>query len=149
MKLSAHFTLEELTASHTAVRKGIDNTPSPEVVLNLKMMLCPVLESIRGLFWAPVHISSAFRCNALNRVIGGADTSKHKDGLAADFNVEGFTPLQVAKKIAESDIEFDQLIFEGTWVHIGLSYEKPRRQCLMCTFPSGRATYTEVDFTKL
>lgn len=145
MKLSVHFTLEELTESHTAERKGINNSAPPEIVLNLKMMLCPVLEAVRELFNAPLIIDSGYRSVALNRVIGGAATSAHVKGLAADIRVKGFTSLEVARRIGASGIQFDQLIMEGTWVHIGLSYETMRNECLIATFPSGRAVYQKTD----
>ena len=132
-KLSPHFTLEELTVSQTATRRGIDNTPPPGVVANLKR-LAAALEDIRGLLGdQPLHISSGYRSPALNKAIGGARTSQHQFGLAVDFTAPGFgTVLQTAKKIAASGIEFDQLICEyGSWVHVGLAADaSPRRQKL-------------------
>jgi zinc D-Ala-D-Ala carboxypeptidase len=50
MMLSAHFSLEELTASEIAARAGIDNTPSAEVAHNL-VRLAEGLELVRLLHW--------------------------------------------------------------------------------------------------
>ena len=64
--------------------------------------------------------------------VGGSKISAHMQGLAADFTAPGFgTVLQVARKIAASEIAYDQLIYEfGSWVHIGLSTGHPRQQNL-------------------
>jgi hypothetical protein len=130
-KLSEHFTLDEMILSQTAARKGIDNTPSAEIVANLKVMAA-TLEEIRALLGAPILISSGYRSPALNKAVGGSKKSAHMLGLAADFTAPGFgTVLQVAKKIAASDIAFDQVIYEfGSWVHVGLRVEAPRREKL-------------------
>ena len=132
--LSEHFTLEELTFSQVAARQGIDNTPPPEIVQNLKRVAA-VLEEVRSLLGGKViHINSGYRGPALNAIIGGSKTSAHMTGLAADFIAPAFgSVLEIAKAIEVSGIVFDQLIHEyGTWVHIGLAANgaKPRRQKL-------------------
>jgi len=140
--LSEHFTLEEMTASQTAVRKGIDNTPSASVVENLRRV-AGTLEQIRALVGAPVHVSSGYRSPELNAAVGGARDSAHLQGLAADIEVPGMTPQELAKAIEGAGIQFDQLIYEGTWVHVGLAAGPLRGQVLTATFNGGRATYTE------
>lgn len=142
MNLSEHFTLDELTASQTAVRKGIDNTAPPAVVENLRRVAA-VLEQIRALVGKPVTVSSGYRCPALNAAVGGARYSAHMQGLAADITVVGLTPKALAKAIIDAGIVFDQLIYEGTWVHIGLAAGAPRSQVLTATFTGGHAAYTE------
>jgi hypothetical protein len=131
--LSDHFTLEELVLSQTAAREGIDNTPSPEIVENLRR-LAGVLEEVRNLLGGvAILISSGYRSPALNRAVKGANKSAHMDGLAADFTAPRFgTVLEVANKIAASSIAYDQLIHEfGSWVHIGLAVSgAPRRENL-------------------
>ncbi|MEI7897384.1 MAG: D-Ala-D-Ala carboxypeptidase family metallohydrolase [bacterium] len=132
--ISEHFTLEELTFSQAGARQGIDNTPSPEILLNLNRT-AGVLEEVRTLLGgASIHINSGYRCAALNTFIGGSKTSAHLHGLAADFIVPSFgSVLEIAQAIAASGIVFDQLIHEyGTWVHIGLAPTgvAPRRQLL-------------------
>ena len=132
-KLSEHFTVEELIFSQTAMRKGIDNTPAPEIVRNLRR-LAGVLEEVRALLDAPVVISSGYRSPALNRAVGGAMNSAHMRGLAADLTVpDAGAVLQVARRIAASNIAYDQLILEyGSWVHVALADDgaSPRRQDL-------------------
>jgi hypothetical protein len=133
-RLSRHFTLEELTASQTAARRGIDNTPPAAVVRNLRR-LAALLERIRRLLGGvPIRVSSGYRCRALNAAVGGARASAHMAGLAADFTAPGYgSVLQVARRIAASSLRYDQLIHEyGAWVHIGLAAprRKPRRRNL-------------------
>ena len=134
MRLSKHFTLTEATKSQTAIRKGIDNQPSDSELLNLKFLANEILEPIREMVSyergkdTPLYISSWFRNIQLNDEIGGSKTSDHVFGLAVDIDLDGryldFTNADLYRLIKESDLVFDQLIWEfGTkdnpaWVHI-------------------------------
>lgn len=131
MKLTEHFTLEELIFSETAIRHGLDNTPNEDVIDNLRL-LASHLEEVRSLLGVPIIISSGYRCPALNRAVGSKDTSAHVQGLAADFTAPAFgSPLKICQEIRDcSAIRFDQLIHEfGTWVHFGVAVA-PRRELL-------------------
>lgn len=131
MLLTPHFTLEELTASQEAARRGIDNTP-PDSVMPALQRTAEGLEAIRvRLGMAPVHVSSGYRCLALNRVLGSRDTSQHVLGEAADFTAPRFgPPAAVVAALRGSGIGYDQLILEfGRWVHVSFS-DKPRLQVL-------------------
>ena len=141
MKLSEHFDLNEFTASQTAVRKGLSNTPSDEVVERLRM-LAATLEQVRSLLGNhSIRISSGYRCLALNRAIGSGDTSAHVLGYAVDFTCPGFgTPKEVANVIAESPIKFDKLIYEGNWVH--LSIDPLNRRELLTAHFGGKTWYS-------
>ena len=143
MKLSEHFSLDEFTASETATRKGIDNTPPPVVTEKLRM-LAATLEQVRSLLGNnSIRISSGFRCLELNRAIGSGDLSAHVLGYAVDFTCPGFgTPKEVSNKIAESPIKFDQLIYEGTWVHLSVD-PRNRREVLTAHFGKGKTSYTK------
>ena len=116
MLLTAHFSLAELTITQV---RGVDNTPPPEVIEHLKI-LAAGLEEVRALLGKPVLVNSGYRSPAVNVAVGGAVHSAHMLGYAADFICPGFgTPLEICRKIADTDfIRFDQLIEEGTWVHI-------------------------------
>ena len=144
MKLSPHFHLVEFTRSATALRLGIDNTPTVSHLENLKR-LASVLEQVRLILGSPIIITSGYRSPALNRAVDGSATSSHCDGLAADFHVPGFgSDMQVAQAIAESDIQFDQLIFEqarSTWVHLGID---PRMRRQVISWRSGRGYRTGI-----
>ena len=132
--MTPHFSLDELTFSNTAIRLDIDNTPAEAELKNLQR-LAEGLEQIRTkLDSNPIKLSSGYRCLKLNRALKSRDTSYHVRGLAADFTCPKFGSVnEVMRAIADSSIEFDQLIFEfDSWIHIGFSEAgaKPRRQML-------------------
>ncbi len=142
--VSPHFTLGELTLSQVAIRRGLDNTPTPPVLRSLGR-LAQALERVRqSLGNVPILISSGYRSPAVNKAVGGARNSAHLSGLAADFTAPAFgDPRAVALHLAaDHDVLFDQLIFEGSWVHIGLSASgvMPRREVLTAVFRRGIPT---------
>jgi hypothetical protein len=132
LQLSEHFRLSEFLRSETAARLGIDNTPSEEIVEALRRNAAN-MEGVRIVLGVPIHISSGYRCLALNRALKSKDTSAHVDGRATDFDAPAFgSPLAVCRQIEDSPIHFDQLIYEHTWAHIAWARygEMPRRQVL-------------------
>ena len=143
MQLSKNFKLNEFTASQTATRKGIDNTPAAPIIERLRM-LANTLEQVRSLLGDnSIRISSGYRCINLNRAIGSGDSSAHVQGYAVDFTCPNFgTPKEVANKIAQSDIKYDQIIYEGTWIHLSVD-PRNRRDVLTAHFKGGKATYTK------
>jgi uncharacterized protein YcbK (DUF882 family) len=134
MQLSPNFTLDELTHSDLAVRKGIDNSPGMMASANL-VRLANLLEQVRKCFGKPIMINSGFRCKTLNDAVGSKDTSQHMIGCAADIRISGMTPDEVVKAIIQSDIQFDQMIREfDSWVHISVTNraeDTPRNQILI------------------
>jgi len=132
MKLSPHFSLEELTHSDTATRLGIDNTPTVEVIDNLTF-LAGELEHVRNILGHPMLISSGFRCYALNDHLGSKRTSSHTKGLAVDFICPSFgNPRSVCDAIIMANINYDQVILEyDRWVHLSFKQENPRNQALI------------------
>ena len=130
MKLSEHFTLDELTFSQTATRHNIDNTPDKEALANLKG-LANFLEVVRQKVGKPIIVTSGFRSVQLNAKVGGSIYSAHMDGRAADIVAPAFgTPRELAELIVALDLEFDQVLLEfDRWVHVAVS-EKPRHQIL-------------------
>ena len=122
MQISEHFTLEELSFSETAARLGLNNTPGPIAVTNLGLVAA-VMEEIRTLLGdRPIPVHSGYRSPQVNKAVGGTTTSAHCLGLACDFVCTEFgTSYDVALAIQKSDIEYDQLILEYGWVHIGLA----------------------------
>jgi zinc D-Ala-D-Ala carboxypeptidase len=120
MQLTENFSLEELVASETATRCGINNTP-PDRLLDNLMVLARGLERVReALGGLPIHINSGYRCERLNSSIGGAGNSRHVQGLAADIVCPRYgEPLAVCLAIAASGIRTDQIIHEfGKWCHV-------------------------------
>lgn len=149
MQLSSHFSLEEMTASQTASRKSIDNTPSPEIIENLTR-LCAFLETVRDTLQSPMNISSGYRSPELNKAIGGVANSQHCQGLAADFTSSHYTLDGIIKLIISEQLPFDQLIKEFPdssgrgWVHISIPNDPndtPRQQVLIIDH-TGTRPYT-------
>lgn len=126
--LSTHFTLEELCDSQTAARQGIDNTPDARTIEALKLT-CYGLEEVRKeLGDKPILISSGYRSPALNKAVGGQQSSQHLLGQAVDFTCPSFgTPKEIVDRLKESAIQFDQVILEfNRWVHISFSARNRR-----------------------
>jgi hypothetical protein len=140
--MTPHFTLAELTASETAERHGIDNTPTPEHLENLQR-LAEFLETVKAaLGGKSVMINSAYRGPAVNEKVGGSKSSQHMIGCAADIRIPGMNPDQVCRAIIEAGLPFDQLIREfydptkaaGGWTHVSVTNtpgSTPRKQALI------------------
>ena len=132
MRLSPHFSLEELTHSDTATRLDIDNTPTVEIIDNLTF-LAGELEYVRNILGHPMLVSSGFRCHVLNNHLGSKRTSCHTKGLAVDFICPSFgNPHSVCDAIVSANINYDQVILEyDRWVHLSFHPTKPRNQALI------------------
>jgi len=135
LKLSPNFHLDEFVTSQTAARRGIDNRPTPEVIKRLRNT-AKNLEKVRAVLGKPILISSGYRSPALNKAVGGSATSDHMTGDAADFISPGFgSPIAVCRAIVAAGIKFDQLIEEGTWIHISFG---PRMRGQILTMRNGK-----------
>lgn len=111
---------------------GIDNSPNSEIVNNLKQLVDNILDPLREEYGKAIIVNSGYRCDALNKAVGGSKTSYHRYGLAADITGKSKSENKKLFKLAQSlDLPFDQLINESnySWVHISYS-EKPRKQIL-------------------
>lgn len=142
-KLSKNFTLEEFLISQTATRLGIDNTPNAVVRSNLNALVNSLLQPLRDKLGKPIVVSSGYRSSALNAAIHGSKSSQHCFGEAVDFTVIGMPVLDVCKFILDSGLEFDQLIYEGNWVHLSYSKTKNRRNVLEAVFSSKGVSYKQ------
>jgi hypothetical protein len=151
MKLSANFTLSELTKSQTAVRKNIKNEPSTAHVENLIHLAETVLQPVRDHFGKPVVISSGYRSPELCEAIGSSTKSQHARGEAADFEIMGVDNMQLAMWI-NKNTNFDQLILEfyepgdpnSGWVHCSAVREGSRAQVLKASKVEGRTKYENI-----
>ena len=156
MKLSEHFSLEELIVSPTAKKLGIPNTPTQEHIENMKYVCEKILEPVRAHFGKPVTINSSYRSPAVNAKVGGSKTSQHCNGQAVDFEIQGVSNKALADWVGDN-LEFDQVILEfwsskeganSGWVHASIRRDgKNRKQRLIATKKGGKTTYTPVaDF---
>ena len=125
MQLSKHFTLEEMTRSMVAARKGIDNTPGAGEIKNLGDLCYEILEPVRAHFAKPIMVSSGYRSEELCEAIGSKKTSQHAKGQACDFEINGIPNIKVAYWLT-NNVDFDQCILEfykpddgqAGWIHV-------------------------------
>lgn len=133
MKLSNNFDLAEFVKSDTATRMGIDNTPAFQEVENIARLVVNVLQPLRNAYGKPITVNSGYRCQALNKAVGGSPTSSHMKGEAADITAgskeENKVLFELVKKL---NLSFDQLIEEKefSWVHISYRKGNNRNQIL-------------------
>ena len=129
-----YFTLKELTATS---KRSIDNTPTWEVVEHLAELTEKILEPLRVAWGSSINVTSGYRCEALNKAVGGVATSAHKQGYAADL-VPGNGKIDEFGKFArdwlvKNKVKFDQILFETKgktkWVHIGLYSSTGSQRC--------------------
>jgi hypothetical protein len=154
-KYPTNFSREELLHSETALRHNIDNQPhSPEHeknLLNLAWFLQSLRDALSEHFGkeVPISVSSGYRSEALNTLVGGSKRSAHSHGLAADFRAIGVSVEAVFKFIHEHEAfshMLDQVIDEfGAWVHVGIRQpktNKKRWEFLLARKKGGRTVYT-------
>lgn len=130
--------MRELTHSATAVRKGIDNTPTAEVKANLTALVANVLDPLREAYGKPIVINSGYRSPRLNKLVGGVARSQHTKGQAADIRGTSATVAENKKifnLILKLGLPFDQLINEHgySWVHVSFKESGNRREVLHIT----------------
>ena len=127
-----YFTIKELCKSTTAISKNIDNSPNSEITKNLEQLVDNILDPLREKYGKPITINSGYRCEALNKAVGGSKTSQHRYGQAADITGGSKSEnKKIFDLIQQLKLPFDQLIDESnfSWVHISYS-SKPRKQVL-------------------
>lgn len=142
MNLSKHFTLDEFTFSQTAVRNGLDNTPSPAVIANLQNLCNNLLEPLRERV-GPIRITSGYRSSLVNSRVGGASNSQHLYGEAADIVVPGMSVYDVACLVRDEFL-YDQVIQEfGRWTHVSLRMlpTQNRKMPLTAMLKNGKTVY--------
>lgn len=149
MNLTQNFSLEELTKSEAALRKGLDNTPDEEVIQNLQVLCENVLQPLRDAYKRGIKVNSAYRSPDVNAAVGGVRTSDHCKGQAADIEIPGVPNAEVAQYLADN-FDFTQVILEGYkknipdsgWVHVSYNPNNLKREVLTATFVNGKAIYS-------
>jgi len=141
-KMTANFTLGELTYSRTAISNNIRNIPNAEQIKNLQRLCETVLQPIRDEF-GYVIIISGFRNAELNSLVGGSPTSDHLHGLAADFVCPDSDMKKIAIWICDY-LDFHQLIDsidERGFIHISIHGKKHRE-----TLVESKKKYHKIAF---
>jgi hypothetical protein len=143
MKISEHFSLQELVRTST----GLKNEPSPTAKVSLIMLVQNVLEPARLSFGKPIKVTSGFRSPSVNKAIGGATNSQHSKGEAADLFCEDNAKLF---EIIRNELVFDQLIWEGgtklqpAWVHVSYKTQGNRSEVLRMVKENGKTKYIKL-----
>jgi zinc D-Ala-D-Ala carboxypeptidase len=148
-RISEHISYREGTKSNTAARLGIDNTPRKYEVTNMVGVAYNVFEPLRKYVGGPIRINSFYRCEELNRAIGGSSRSQHCEGRAIDLDdTLGHKTNAEMYQYIKDNLSFDQLIWEfgddtnPDWIHV--SYVHPdenRKRCLRAERTNGKTTY--------
>lgn len=142
MQLGKYFTLDEMTHSQTASRVGVRNVPNAKELEALKQLVEKILDPLRAAAGKPVVISSGFRSERVNALVGGSASSQHRFGEAADLTIPGMTTDEIVALIRRKNLPFDQLIEEfGSWVHVSYG-PRNRRQVMRARKVGSRTVYT-------
>ena len=152
-KISKHITYKEAIRSATALRLGIENTPSDYELQNMELIAEKVFEPLRRAVNGPIKINSFFRCEELNKAIGGSSRSQHCQGRAIDIDdVYGYVSNSYMYYYIKDNLDFDQLIWEfGTdtepdWVHVSyVDNDRNRKRCLLAYKEHGKTKYKDIS----
>tara|TARA_Y100001972_G_scaffold60241_2_gene73717 strand:- start:25798 stop:26259 length:462 start_codon:yes stop_codon:yes gene_type:complete len=151
-KISDHISYKEATKSNTASRLGIDNTPNSYHLSNMSILADRLFEPLRKWVGGSIKINSFFRCEELNRAIGGSSRSQHCEGRAVDID-DTFGNKSNAEMFAyiKNNLDFDQIIWEfgddlnPDWVHMSyVSESENRSRALRATREDGKTKYTVI-----
>ena len=132
LMLSEHFSVDEFTFSATAQAMGIVNSPGSNELANLRFLCREVLEPARKVIGEPIHITSGYRCPALNRAVGGVAQSYHVNGLAADLHIVSDAHASRLADALNAQPCCDLILVEhahGTsWLHVQARKLSPRHR---------------------
>ena len=120
MRMGEFFSWEEMTYSRRAVEKGLDNRPGAEARKALEHLVLHLLDPLRRLYGKPIAVTSGYRCEEVNRLVGGVPDSQHVKGEAADCYVPDAGELLVV--LRRSGLVFDQAIHyrKRNFLHLSL-----------------------------
>lgn len=130
--ISEHVSYNEATISPTALRLGIDNTPTPAIISKMKDVATFCFEPLRLWYGKPIKVNSFYRCMDLNKKVGGSATSQHCKGEAMDISAGSKAENKKLFNWCKSNLEYDQLIneYDYTWVHISYRKGNNRNQAI-------------------
>lgn len=144
MKIGKYFTLEELTAN----KAGLTNNPDALAKSNLTSLVKNVLDPVREMYGKPITVTSGFRNMYVNKNVGGAPSSQHLKGEAADIDTKADN-AELFKMIRENFV-FDQLIWEGgdnnapAWIHVSYKTQGNRNEVLQMKYLHGQKAYIRI-----
>lgn len=136
-RISEHITYEEATKSLTAIRLGISNTPDEHTLINMKIVADKCFEPLRRNYGHPIKVNSFYRCESLNKAVGGSATSQHCKGQAIDMDAGSKEENKKIYDWCKANLIFDQILWEfgddigPDWVHISFNAGNNRNQALI------------------
>jgi hypothetical protein len=148
MNLTKNFTLSELTKSETALRRGLNNEPTQEIISALQLLAVNVLQPVRDHYAKGVKVNSGYRSPEVNAAVGGSRTSDHCKGQAADIEIPGVANAELAEYIKDK-LQFTQLILEfytqgvpdSGWVHVSYDPSNLKKQVMTAVRRDGKTVY--------
>lgn len=143
--ISKNFNYSEFELSATAKAHKIDNRIPSDVKPHVKEFVTTILQPLRDETGKVITISSGYRCKAVNDLTpGSSSTSQHVKGEAADIKIAGMKPVEIAQKIYDMDLPYDQLIVYNNFVHVSHKYNSryQRKMLLYNISYSGSKVYT-------
>ena len=133
MATKSYFTIAELCASNTAKKYNIDNTPDSTIISHLQQLI-NFLNPLREAWGSAIKVTSGYRCEKLNKFVGGSKTSSHLIGYGVDL-VPANGKMNEFKSFIRDYMKmqvFDQCIIEKSggieWIHIGLYNAKGQQR---------------------
>lgn len=131
--ISEHITYEEATLSPTAIRYGITNEPTPEILRSMEVVAVACFEPLREWYGKPISIDSFYRCTLLNDLVKGSKTSQHVKGEAIDMSGGSKEENKKIFDWCKVNLKFDQLIneYDYSWVHISFKLGQNRNQTII------------------
>jgi len=149
MKISEHISFQEAIKSNTALRRGINNEPNDYQITNMVNIAHNVFEPLRKWVGGPIKINSMFRCEELNRAIGGSSRSQHCEGRAIDLDdTFGYKTNKEMFDYIKENLDYDQLIWEfgdddnPAWVHVSfISFDENRKRTMRAEKINGKTQY--------
>ena len=132
--MGKYFTIEELSRSETAIKENINNTPNAEQIANLNALIDNVLDPLRHAYGKPLIVNSGFRCDKLNKLVGGVKNSHHRceNGYAAaDITTRNKRENKVVFDLAQQlNLPYCELGNESnySWIHISYNPHDIRRE---------------------
>ena len=146
--ISKHISNKEGVYSRTALRRGIDNTPTKDHKKNMVELAENIFEPLRMYVGGPIKINSFYRSPELNKAIGGSSKSQHCNGQAIDID-DTFGRMTNAEmfRFVKDHLDFDQIIWEfgnddnPDWVHVSYVGKENRNRCLKAYKEKGKTKY--------
>ena len=146
--ISKHISYKEGVYSRTALRRGIDNTPTEDHKINMVELAENIFEPLRMYVGGPIKINSFYRSPELNKAIGGSSKSQHCNGQAIDID-DTFGRMTNAEmfKFIRENLYYDQMIWEfgsdnnPDWVHVSYVGKENRNRCLKAYKEKGKTKY--------